>query len=318
MNSFVILARRFAAAACVLATPLSAHAVPAAVGACASGDAEAGFTTASCGSVCTVTGTELKCDMEVLCPTATYTGSTAAMVTQFGTSSHDVSAWGLCLSTAVKFCCVFDENDDAIDTVGLKGTDDPDEVLKFTFDLGGANERNLQPWDADPIEGFIRGQNGGDLIWGSNFAGTDYDDNLYGQNGNDIIEGNGGADFLSGGTGADDLSGNLGNDTQWGGDGDDVSQGGGGVDALCDSAGYNTCASNGGNLFSGGDGDDRIWFQQPEDPLLPCPGILPDPLSDAGAGTDQCGDNNDFTNLELPISCDSLITVVPNRCIGAN
>ncbi len=318
MSSFWSRFPRFALGAAVCLAPSAAHAAPA-VADCDVGDAPGDFEAADCNSVCTVSGNELVCRMETLCPTASFLGSSATAVTTFGASSHDVSAWGSCFGGAVtKFCCVFDENDGAIDTVGIQGTDDPDEALSFVHNLGGGAEENLQPWDADAIDGFIRGQGGADLILGSNYAGSDYDDNLYGQLGNDAIDGNGGADFLSGGDGADLLDGQDGNDTLWGGDGNDAHEGGAGVDALCDASGYAVCASNQGNHFLGGAGDDRQWFNQSENPLVPCPGILLDSTSDAGAGNDQCGDNNDFTTTQFGLDCQSFITVVPNRCIGAN
>jgi hypothetical protein len=113
----------------------------------------------------------------------------------------------------------------------------------------------------------------------------------------------------------DALEGNAGNDTLWGGDGDDSMNGGSDDDKLCDASGYNTCATDGGD---GGNGDDKLWYNESENPGVPCPSILLDSSSTAGGGGDYCGDNNDYTTGELPDFCENYLTVVPTLCVGAN
>lgn len=291
------------------------------VGSCGSGDAPSSptnYTTASCSSACVESGSELVCDLQALCGSD---GVNATLVTGFGSSNHDVSAWGNCLasSTTTRFCCVFDEGATAIDTVILNGTSGDDEILSFTFDLGGGNERNLQPWDSDPIDGFVHGRNGDDDLLGSNYAGTDLDENLIGGGGADSLVGNAGGDFLKGADGDDFIDAGAGNDTIWGGDGDDAMYRGDGSDKMCDASGYDECATDGGNYFDGGAGDDKIWYSESENPSVPCPGILMNGSSTAGAGTnDQCGDYSNFTEYELPDLCEVYLTTKPTLCVGAN
>ncbi|MEZ4239071.1 MAG: calcium-binding protein [Myxococcota bacterium] len=254
--------------------------------------------------------------METLC---VGVGGRATVVTGYGSSTHDLSAWGTCFdSGAPKFCCVFDDTSDTVTSVELSGTDYDDEALSFVDDFEGTNERNLKPWDDDPIVGYIRGNAGGDLIWGSNYAPVDYNEYLFGQNGSDVINGHAGGDFISGGNHDDALTGAEGNDTIWGGDGDDILSGGDGNDKLCDASGYDFCASSGGNYFDGGPGDDKIWYEESENPNVPCPGITMDSSSTAGSGTDQCGDYSNWTTSELPQLCNSYITTRPTLCEGAN
>lgn len=276
---------------------------------CAVGDAPIGYPAAGCNSVCTVSGSQLTCEMDTLCPTS---GSNAVVVTGYGSSTHDVSAWGECTGgTLAKFCCVFDESTGSIDTVELSGTDDADEALSFT-----TGDRNLQPWDSDHLTGYIRGNEGGDFIYGSDYAGTDYDDKLYGQHGADDIQGLSGKDFLSGGTHDDDLFGGDDNDTLWGGDGDDRLFGSDGNDKLCDASGYTLCATDQGNEMFGGEGDDKLWFNESEGP--DCSAVLISSTSSGDAGTNDCGDHNDYVTGDLPQECDAYITAVPVACEGAN
>ena len=289
--------------------------VRASVGSCSTGDAPSSHHTEPCRSVCSESGNELVCELETLC---VGQGAGATAVTGFGSSSHDVSIWGQCFD-GTEFCCVFDDTGDAVTTVELSGTDENDEALSFTHERGTGNERNLQPWDDDDLTCFIRGNAGSDYIYGSNYAGADYDESLYGQVGNDIVQGYAGKDFLSGGNGDDVLNGGGGNDTIWGGDGDDELTGGADDDKLCDASGYNECASVGGNYFNGADGDDKIWYEESEDPNVPCPGVTMDTTSTAGAGSsDQCGDYSNWTISELPNNCESYITTRPALCEGAN
>jgi Ca2+-binding RTX toxin-like protein len=219
-----------------------------------------------------------------------------------------------------KFCCVFDEVQ-PVDTVEINGTPDADEVLSFTESTFGFAERNLQPWDSDPIEGYIRGNAGGDRIYGSNYAGSDYEDKLYGQPGGDFIFAWGGKDFISAGDNDDECWGGYGDDTIWGGDGNDDLYGEADADKLCDAAGYDHCANNRGNFMDGGSGNDKLWYDEdPNGEEVPCPSILLHDDSTAGTGSsDQCGDYNDYPTTDLPDDCESnMVTVAPVQCEGAN
>lgn len=172
-------------------------------GSCALGDAPAGFFFQPCRGLCTESGSSVTCELDTVCTT----GAEARIVTGYGASTHDLSFWGSCGGTY--FCCVFDEGATNIDTVELNGVDRAggagNDDLSFQFDVGQPSERNLEPWDGDPITGVIRGNEGTDSIEGSNYAGSDYDESLYGQRGNDIVRGYGGADVCDGGEGNDIL-----------------------------------------------------------------------------------------------------------------
>jgi len=290
------------------------------VGNCALGDAPLTFAVGqSCNSVCTESGSELVCDTISLC---TNTGIEAFAVTGYGNSAHDVSIWGECGavgSGGTKFCCVFDEAATAIDTVSLKGTNNGDEGLSFTYDLGGANERNLQPWDEDPIDAFIQARGGGDVIDGSNYGGLDYDEQLHGGGSGDVIHGHDGGEHIICGDGDDEAYGDGGNDTLWGGDDYDYLDGGGGADKICDATGfdYQSPGSYGAYML-GGTGDDKLWYTQGSTWTTP----LLHPSSDAGAQsvTDACGDDNLLNwPSEYPAGCDNFtITVEPTQCVGQN
>jgi Ca2+-binding RTX toxin-like protein len=285
----------------------------AAIGDCGAGDAPPGFDDrTSCGSVCEAVGGQLTCELEKLC---SADGASAWVVTGYGDSPHDVTAWGECTGGAT-FCCVFDEEDTAVDAIELSGTPLRDE-LAFVLDRGLPTERNLESWDGDPLDGYIRAHAGPDLVDGSNRAAPTYTDHLFGNHGPDRIHAWDGADFVSGGDHDDWLYGGDGDDTVWGGDGDDHAYGQNHDDALCDSSGYDACASDGGNWFSGGNGHDELWFDQGEDPYLACPDVSLDPTSAAGAGDDDCGDYADFDETQLPQGCEATVSRTPDRCEGA-
>jgi Ca2+-binding RTX toxin-like protein len=278
--------------------------------------------------VCTESASAVTCDLDTICTTS----ANAFIVTSYGSSSHDLSAWGNCGAT--QFCCVFDEGATNIDTVELSGVDRTAGNDDLLFTTGsGATERNLEPWDGDPLTGVMRGNQGSDSLTGSNYSSTDYDDFLYGQigadvisgraggdvceggDGDDIISGGDGVDTLKGGKGDDDLYGEVGNDTIWGGDGNDFLDGGGNDDVLCDSTGFTVCATSGagGNKFVGAQGNDKIWYNETEG--TGCGSVLLDPTSDAGTGTDTCGDTDDFSTGQLPL-CENYSLVEPAKCEG--
>ncbi len=297
-------------------------------GSCGAGDAPGTHTSSSCGGVCTESGSSVLCDADVVCTT----GVSAFLVTGYASSTHDLSAWGTCGAT--KFCCVFDEGATNIDTVELNGVDGPADDLLFTSDTGSGSERNLEPWDADPITGVMRGNQGADSLTGSNYAGTDYDDTLYGQigadtisglaggdycdggDGDDIIQGGDGADHLRGGEGDDETYGQVGNDKVWGGDGDDLLDGGGNDDVLCDTTGITVCASSGGNKFLGDQGDDKIWYVELAG--TGCGAIVMDPNSSGGTGTDSSGSTDDFATGDLGLSMESFTNIEPAKCEDQN
>ncbi|MEQ1508483.1 MAG: hypothetical protein ABMB14_40000, partial [Myxococcota bacterium] len=99
--------------------------------------------------------------------------------------------------------------------------------------------------------------------------------------------------------------------------GDDAMAGGADNDKLCDASGYGTCATNEGNFMDGGAGDDKLWYNESENPNVPCPDIVLDQTSTAGSGTDQCGDENDYVQGDLPGECDTYLTIEPTLCEGA-
>src|SRR5687767_14313911 len=74
---------------------------------CAVDDAPNAYETSTCQGVCTQTGSELTCETDTLC--AGMNGAGATIVTNFDSSTHDLSAWGGCLATNIVWCCVFDE-----------------------------------------------------------------------------------------------------------------------------------------------------------------------------------------------------------------
>lgn len=294
-------------------TMTSAHAHT--IASCGAGDAPSPYASATCQSVCTVSGSDVVCETETVC---TSSGANAFVVTSYGTSSHDMVAFGNCTGAEeVTFCCTIDETGAGIDTVELSGTPYDDEILSFSW--SSTLTANLKSWDTDHLEGYIRGNAGNDMIYGSNWAGGDYHDNLYGQNDNDLIYGQAGADLLVGGLGNDGCSGGAGNDTLKGGDGDDDLLGDGGDDALCDLTGWVHCASQGGNFMNGGDGDDKLWYNEGENPNQACPDVLLSSQSTVGPSGDYdvCGDANDWSETELAPDCLDFIDEAPAQCEGS-
>jgi hypothetical protein len=294
--------------------------------ACGPADAPSEYSSASCQSVCTESGSTVTCELDTIC--SVYGAN--AWIIHASTSTHDLSAFGAC-DTATKFCCVYDEGTTNIDTVELNGLDftGANDTLSFNLpELG-----YLEPWDGDDIEGIIRANQGADYLYGSPYDGADYHETLFGQrgadelfgnNGNDTLDGGDeddtlwggyGTDHLKGGKGADHLYGEVGNDTLWGGDGNDTLEGGANNDTLCDSSGWTVCATSGtgGNLLLGNQGQDKLWFDEIEG--ASCGGVLPDPASDGGQDTDTCGDTDNFDQDDLPI-CENFTSSEPAKCEG--
>lgn len=88
-------------------------------GQCTYLDAPAGYYQAACSSVCTETGSTVKCELDTLCSPSDY--GYGVIVTGYPGSGHDLQAWGDC-GNGVKYCCVFDEGATNISTVELNGT----------------------------------------------------------------------------------------------------------------------------------------------------------------------------------------------------
>ena len=263
-------------------------------GECSTGEAPAGFLGASCtpsqeGSsgpvapVCRELAYGWECDLERngnvhaddtgLLPSAT-------VVTDFsGSGSPDFSAYGYA-DNGVPFCCTYRIDDNEIvDRVALLGTDDAD-----TLSFRGSSRQLSTPASngSFALQGWIEGQAGEDLIFGSDFSSSTspYFDNLFGGDDDDTLSGFGGADWLYGGDGADDLSGGAGIDTVYGqggddamtggpgsdflygGDGDDAIEGGSGTDELHGEGGSDVlCDRLGGDQFHGGSGSDVLWYE---------------------------------------------------------
>ena len=296
-------------------------------GQCTYLDAPAGYYQAAGSSVCTETGSTVKCELDTLCSPSDY--GYGVIVTGYPGSGHDLQAWGDC-GNGVKYCCVFDEGATNISPVELNGVDGSTTSDLLTF----MDHSMLRSWDGDPIQGIQRGNQGADtLIGSSEDDAATYTETLYGQQGGDWIYGHSGGDTLEGGDGGDELFGDLGpdtlrggkghdllfgeegNDVLWGGDGNDDLDGGPHDDTLCDATGFTTCASLHGNYMTGGTGNDKLWYVELDG--VDCPELLLDPASTGDLGVDQCGDLDNFASTELPQSC-TPITEMPPACTGQN
>ncbi len=102
-------------------------------------------------------------------------------------------------------------------------------------DIHGTDQSDVIDFELSTGSVGVHGQDGADVIRGSQFG-----DSLYGDAGADRIGGKGGDDFISGGGGDDLLFGDAGNDSLVGGFGNDVLIGGQGIDRLRGGAGSDT------------------------------------------------------------------------------
>lgn len=136
---------------------------------------------------------------------------------------------------------------------------DGNDYIKYELYYGyGSDSASISGGTGDDVidvsadmHGFlISGDEGNDLILGSNYFHQAGPDTIYGGAGNDSIVGYGGDDHLNGGDGDDDLWGENGHDSIWGGAGNDSICGHDGNDVLVGEAGNDT--------IWGGYGDDRL------------------------------------------------------------
>jgi hypothetical protein len=276
---------------------------------CSSGDGAWPYDLQDCNdNPCTESGATITCDLEAFCPD--QAGAEVWFVRKGGTG-HDAVVFGNCHGFGQNFCCNYDEGGTAITKVIVDGTEDEDE-LYFTWDEGAVGELTLSPWNA-ALEGWIRGKEGADEISGSTEGDPEEEkdflwgnrgaDNLYGFTGDDYLNGGWHNDYLNGGDGDDVCIGDLGNDSLIGAEGADI---------LCDTTGHlGACNTTDDDYFEGGAGSDTIWFDEDPD----CLNRVMDSNSDAGGGTDYCGDNNDWTSGEQPTNCENKnVTSEPTQC----
>lgn len=234
---------------------------PEAIADCPNNHNAVDYSTATGSTSCTVGGTticgpgagsaanEIQCDLS-----GGTQGAELWMVEDYDTTAADYEIWGTYEGS--KFCCTVFEADPSnpiLDTVIINGTDE-DDKLNLTVQIGGTFY-NLQPASTLSLTTTVRGEEGEDIIHGSD-AETSYSETLYGDHDTDYIYGHKGDDVIYGGDGAGDdsfgdyLYGQNGDDEMYGEDGDDVMDGGAGDDTMF--------GDEGDDGMDGGPGDDTM------------------------------------------------------------
>ena len=241
-------------------------------------------------------------------------------------------------STGSDFCCQLAPNNLTDTTVDVVGGDGNDRIDLFYFDFGTRTFYLLEPVTAASMAVSVLGGEGGDSIFGSDYAGSDYSEELEGGFGNDTIDGRAGDDFLNGAEGNDTLRGGDGDDfILGGGEDDDINGGSGNDDIYGDGTthwtepGSDTIDGNGGDDFicsggvssptievlSGGSGNDTIWAEPDRFPPFTPPAMPPWTQGyfaeiDGNSGADECSDRRFFPGPpgSSEVNC-TLITVDP-------
>jgi hypothetical protein len=198
-------------------------------------------------------------DTTWVCTVATATApSDVTVVAGYPTPGTGYDAWGHFESEP--FCChAVDNGIDEIEVVGSGYSDH----LNFHAVVGGTNY-NLYGISAN-IKGTIYGDNGIDVIRGSDSTSVLYEEYLWGEGDEDIIHGGNGKDYIYGGDCDDSLYGESGDDYMVGGEGNDNMDGGDGGDTMFGEEiwggiGYNDTmlGNNGADIMHGGAGDDDM------------------------------------------------------------
>ncbi len=200
------------------------------------------------------------------------------VVTDYDGSGYDngvdFSAYGTA-GDGTKFCCAFEDDDDEITHVIVRGSEGDESKIAF-YDAGAylTNHRN-----SVDLRGQIFGLGGDDWIDGSASSSSDYYEDLYGGDGADQIYSKGADTSIWGGAGDDILEGSGGDDIIHGEDGDDAIKGGAGTDTIKGGLGDDlirgdtlTTSSDADWLYGGPGndsiygfgGDDHIWGDRAE------------------------------------------------------
>jgi len=182
--------------------------------------------TDSSGAVCSVSGTELTCDLERGTGTAYGLGVGVAAFHGIG-QSYDLAFWGQG-DNGEGFCCLYHDAAEALTQVELVGSSN-DDVL----DYRPSGEGSMGLYGSNALTAALSGGPGADTLDGSSRSDSGYTEFLRGQNGSDTLYGNGGPDELRGGAGDDYLEGGAGADVLIAGAGSDELAGDEQADVLC-------------------------------------------------------------------------------------
>lgn len=181
-------------------------------------------------------------------------------------------------------------------TITYTAADDFDGIETLTYEIFDGTETSVGEIEinvignvADPYEGWRKGTDGNDFLFGRLFG----QNQIYGGDGNDLITGGFRSDQLAGGDGDDLIFGGFGNDNITGGAGRDVLFGGAGWDIFnySSGAGVDIIAD-----FSTG----RRWFSSGGDKItIDVDGV--DSFEDLMAHASQVGRDTvfDFGNGDL-------------------
>ncbi|MCB9761821.1 MAG: hypothetical protein H6739_18470 [Alphaproteobacteria bacterium] len=236
-------------------------------------------------------------------------------------SSGTFSVWGVD-GVGNDFCCVVndpanDYEDMYIDVIRITTYTHVD-TISLTHAASGSD---LAQIPGNPLEVFVKGDDSGDIITGSNTDHPSYTESLFGESGNDTIDGGDGDDFLYGGVGVDTISGGGGDDYL---EGDPTPYGTVSPDVLRGGTGNDTIVGNGeDDLISGGAGDDDIWGGPGEDTICgdlgadEIHGEQDDDTLYGGLGSPDKvygGADTDACDGETVTSCDSTLSSRPGDC----
>lgn len=269
-----------------------------------------GFCDVGGGDTCQLVGTEIVCDLTRVADThdtdvsAVYDPSGALCGADYCINGVEASGAGFCCAEAAGTTTELRvEGGSHVDRVNLGAT-------------VGATTYQLAEHGTSPFRGVVQGNDGDDIIVGSDHASPDYTDLLFGGRHRDTIDGMGGdddiaggpqGDFLYGGPGYDILKGDSGHDELYGGTQGDELYGGPGRDLLWGEAGHDTlrgdddvdilCGHAGRDTLDGGNHDDVLWSG----------GSLGD-SNDGAPGLDGC-------DAVPSVNCESVLTVSPPECL---
>jgi hypothetical protein len=273
-------------------------------------DAPSPFGGQTCASICAFDSSSgvFECDLGSCSSSSTV--NEATIVHDYNVQgAHHFVGYGKCDDgvTVDDWCCVIDDDPTTTDITGVKitGSDAADDLSLHEPSTGD----RVKPHRTAGLGGHVYGAAGADVILGSPYAGSGYDEGLHGEDGADTIYGQDGAEYIDGGAGNDTISGDDGNDRMHGGDGVDTLLGGQGNDAYCDTSedSLGVCTAN---LFNEGAAisDDIFWLD--DSGSCAVAGDL-DGNSDAYLGTDRCGDSDTFTAWA---GCNTPISTEPTAC----
>ena len=242
-------------------------------------------------------------------------------------------------------CCLAVDGSDEIDGIGLEGTAEPDTLgLRYPLDLNPSSSTLSSENGTIVIDGWLYGNDGGDLLLGSDESASErdrlrggdgedtircFDDGqclVKGGDDRDIIYGGNSADVLDGGDGNDDIIAGDGEDVCYGGAGDDQIGGGSGTDKISAGSDHDLVCGDKSSYVSGvmtcgseygTDGDDEIDGGSGTDDITAQGGVdnvcdYDDDTITTGSGADNVSHAGSPTSVHCGSGTDTYTSGMPN------